>query len=261
MPNWVYNSMSVSGKTEDLLAFADKASKQYETQWLTPSWKWDEETQKNISIPEEERVVEKKLSGENPISFWNFVRPADEELPYYYGHKIKPEDVKDPSLSQEERLAKALTFTGSDWYDWNIRNWGTKWDTSDACLDTDLTTLTVGGVGTLSYSYQTAWSVPEPVMTAMVEQHPELTFHFWSEEEQGWGAEHSGTAGEMVLTSSWDIPNSHADYVERDNEDGCACSWQDEEDDWYPDCPRESKDPNRVISADEMDKDFRNFAE
>ena len=46
----------------------------------------------------------------------------------------------------------------------------------------------------------------------------------------------------MVETKSWDIPDSHSDYVERDNEDGCICSHYDDEDDWYADCPRETKE-------------------
>lgn len=254
MPNWVYNNVSVSGKTEDLLAFAKKAEQQYETQWVTSEWKWDEEQKKNVRIPEEERKVEIELSGVSPLSFWNFIRPADEELPYYFGHKVKPEDEPDPDATSEERMAKALTFSGSGSYDWNVREWGTKWDANDAELDTDLAELDGHINNTLSYRFSTAWSIPTPVFEAMIKQHPELDFDFSSEEEQGWGAEFTSSDGEdgeersLIETNSWDIPESHADYVARDNEDGCICSHYEDEDDWYEDCPRDDKDYYVVVT-------------
>ncbi len=152
------------------------------------------------------------------FSFWNFVAPPKEAVDSgeYFG-------------------VHGWGDTPVNWYNWNNDNWNTKWD---AC-ESDYTDTTGGS---LNISYSTAWSIPEPVMEAMVKQHPELTFDFSCEEEQGWGAEYLGTDGKLVETKSWDIPDSHSDYVERDNEDGCACSWQDDEDDWYADCPRETKE-------------------
>ena len=75
----------------------------------------------------------------------------------------------------------------------------------------------------------------------MVEQHPTLAFSFHCEEEQGWGVEYDSVSGELVETNSWDIPDSHADYVGRDNEDGCVCSYEDDQDEWYNDCPKEEE--------------------
>ena len=237
MPNWVYTSMAVSGKKDDLLAFAKKASQQHETQWLTEKWKRNEDGT-NTEVPEEERKIEIELSQPSPMSFWNFVAPTEEELPYYFGHATKPEDEPDPNATSEERLAKALLFEGSGWYDWNIRNWGCKWDANDEELDTDLDTLQPHD--SLTYRFSTAWSPAEGAFRAMTEQHPELSFEFYCEEEQGWGVVYDGNEGELSVSKEWDIPNSHADYVERDNEDGCACSYNDDPDDWYEDCPRPS---------------------
>jgi hypothetical protein len=59
---------------------------------------------------------------------------------------------------------------------------------------------------------------------------------------QAGGGEEDGEERSLIETKSWDIPASHADYVERDNEDGCLCSYSDDEDDWYDDCPRENKE-------------------
>jgi hypothetical protein len=255
MPNWVYNNVSVSGKREDLIAFANKASQTHETQWLSEEWVANEDGT-NTRIPAEERTIEIEMSDAQPLSFWNFVRPTDEELPYYFGNLIKEEDKDDPNATSEERLAKSLTFSGSGWYDWNIRNWGTKWDANDENGDTpDLDDLK--DHDSISYSFSTAWSIPEPIFRAMVAQHPELDFEFHSEEEQGWGAEFSTYDSEdedgkpikeLNLVREWDIPSSHADYVERDNEDGCVCAWNDDPEDLYDDCPTAEKDFYVVVT-------------
>lgn len=235
MPNWVYTSMAVSGKREDLLAFANKASQRHETQWLSPEWVRNEDGT-NTRIPEEERKIEIELSPESPMSFWNFVRPTDEELPYYFGNLVKEEDKPDPNATSEERMAKALLFEGSGWYDWNIRNWGCKWDANDEELDTDLDKLEPHDQ--LTYRFSTAWSPAEGVFRAMTEQHPELSFEFYCEEEQGWGVVYDGEAGSLSVSKEWDIPASHADYVSLDREDSCVCGWQDDQEDWFEDCPR-----------------------
>lgn len=253
MPNWVYNYVSVSGKKDDLIAFAEKASKQHETQWLSDGWVRNEDGT-NTRVPEEDRKVEVELSNPQPLSFWNFIAPTDEELPYYFGHKTKPEDEADPNATTEERMAKALTFSGSGWYDWNVRNWGTKWDANDE--DGEIPDLeNLQSQDTITYRFSTAWSIPEPIFRAMVEQHPELDFDFECEEEQGWGANFTSSDGDedgersLILTKEWDIPASHADYVERDNEDGCVCSWDsDDPDNWFEDCPRPEKDFYVVVT-------------
>lgn len=237
MPNWVYTSMAVSGKKDDLLAFAKKASQQHTTYWKTDPWVRNADGT-NTKLPDDQIKIEVELSSPSPMSFWNFVAPTEEELPYYYGHIVKEEDKDDPDATMEERLAKSLLFEGSGWYDWNIRNWGCKWDANDEELDTDLDTLKPHD--SLTYRFSTAWSPAEGAFRAMTEQHPELSFEFYCEEEQGWGVVYEGEQGSLSVSKEWDIPNSHADYVERDNEDGCACSYNDDPEDWYEDCPRPS---------------------
>lgn len=54
-----------------------------------------------------------------------------------------------------------------DWYNWNIANWGTKWDAYDVQLDRQDDNY-------LAIHFSSAWSPPEPVVHAMQEQHPEL---------------------------------------------------------------------------------------
>jgi hypothetical protein len=201
MPNWVYNSISVTGKQEGIDAFVAKAT-------ATHPESFDEATGKVVYT-------------ENPeFSFWNFVAPPTEAIEsgeYFGTHGWKE--------------GKQVGDTENNWYNFQCDKWGTKWDAGDVSLATS--------AGEVMISYNTAWSIPTPVIEAMVEQHPDLTFHFWSEEEQGWGAEFQGVDGVLSVTNEWDIPNSHSDYVERDREDSCVCSWSDDPEDLYADCPRE----------------------
>jgi hypothetical protein len=43
--------------------------------------------------------------------------------------------------------------------------------------------------------------------------------------------------GVTVEIRAWDIPDSHADYAERDNPDGCPCSYEEDTTYWFDDCP------------------------
>ena len=204
MPNWVSNNVSVTAKSKaELDAFLEKAK------------------------GEQSKV---RSEGNEEFHFGAFIHPSDEDLPYYKGEieEEKPEGWDE--LSSAEQLAHNLKFQGRDWYDWNVREWGTKWDACDIYLErTDDLIANIG--------FQTAWSPPEPIFKAIVEQFPELGFEIFYEEEQGWGGELTGSEGELSLDKEWDIPNSHSDYVERDREDSCICSYDDDKDDWYEDCP------------------------
>jgi hypothetical protein len=227
MPNWVFNSMSVSGTKEDLIAFRDKASK------LTPH---------GIT---EDGVLEYKDDNASELSFWNFIEPEDKSA-YFGASEYKPEGYD--KLTKEEQLAVALKHESNGWYDWNVREWGCKWDASDVSL----TDSTDEKAACLNYNFQTPWSIPEPSFTAMVRQHPELNFDFESEEEQGWGASYTSSDGDdvdengvptksLILEREWDIPDSHADYVDRGRE--CwACESSGDPDDFYEDCPRPETD-------------------
>jgi hypothetical protein len=221
MPNWVYNNISVSGTKEDLIAFRDKASK------VSPN---------GIA---EDGSLKYAESDKQVISFWNFIEPTNKSAYFEAAHGTKPEGYED--WTPEEKMTYDLSFKTDGWYDWNVREWGTKWDACDSNFDDH----TEEKGPNLYYSFNTAWSIPEPIFLAITEQHPELTFQFYSEEEQGWGAEYESRKNEdgspkLVMTTEWDIPDSHQDYVDRDRT--CNCENDDDQDYWYDDCPRPETD-------------------
>jgi hypothetical protein len=189
MPNWVFNTLKVSGTKEEIDAFVERASQPY------------------------------GAFGREHASdflFWNFVRPEDEILPEYFG--------EEPTLPFEE----AIQHKTNHWYDWNIRNWGCKWEpqvTSDRGDDTGVV-----------YYMDTPWSPPIVFFEKLVAMYPTLDFELYYNEEQGWGGEVHGSGGDWTIVDEWDIPDSHEETMRRRNY--CYCEENDELDYMYDDCPK-----------------------
>ncbi len=82
---------------------------------------------------------------------------------------IAPSDILD-SHDDTPNLAKvffdAISETGYlSWYDWRRDNWGTKWDTSNACLVSE-------NDGELFYTYDTAWVCAIRPLLVLSEKFP-----------------------------------------------------------------------------------------
>lgn len=222
MPNWVYNTITISGEAEAIARFREQAGKPHPIGW-------DE--------------AEGKLEyDQQPISFWNFIAPPAEavESGEYFGtHGYTKEGGK-------------VGHTPNNWYEFQCDKWGTKWDACEANLDEESPTH-------LGYRFDTAWSPPSPVFEAMVEQFPELDFSIWWEEEQGFGEELETTTTEqgkaLIITRSWDTPDSHADYEEKDDLDSCRCAWDDDPHDWYEDCEGRDEEIAKLHSEPDPDCD------
>jgi hypothetical protein len=177
MPNWVDNTLVVTGDKDDVRAFVEQAARPYE-----------------------------HMTGETreaKLSFWNFVKPDS------------PEDYE------------------QNWYDWNVKNWGCKWDAR--VMDMDDTSLDSGYV---SYAFETPWGQPLEFFQTIVAQYPHLDFNLRYLEEQGWGGELAGSGGVFWIINEWEIPNTHEESME--NKGWCNCQeMRDDEVEWmYDDCPR-----------------------
>ena len=199
MPNHVYNYLTVTSQTpEELQAFLDKSNQTFIGRFQD-------------FLQEGHPIVEKEISS--PFSFRAFVpTPTGNEY--------------DEHLDDEGKLQQP-------WYNWNIGNWGTKWDAYD--LEIERVSDTHANI-----SFTTAWNQPTPVFVAMASQHPELVLRVHYEEEQGWGGKLLKPLGhdDFFIEEEWDIPNSHADYVKRDNVESCPCqSEPNHKEYWYDDCP------------------------
>ena len=152
------------------------------------------------------------------VNFLNLVAPPEKNWEEYSTTGV-------PGLSIEDKAGHPVF----NWYDWNCENWGTKWNACDpeVFLGDDF----------LMLSFDTAWSPPGGFIEALTSQikKQKLSMTYTWEEEQGFGEEWSlDSEGNLELVKDWEIPTSHKDYDNRDNE--CPCEvWEEE---MYDDCPK-----------------------
>jgi len=230
MPNWVFNSLVVSGEQSELDKMVEQLNQPFVKHF--PEHKF--ENNEIVWVADEQRY-------DNPVfAFWNIVKPTD--LKAYYetdvhkGNKnIKKDD--DGKFDGDSFMAEFVRSMSEDqdWYHWNCRNWGTKWDVAvDNNSQYSDTRMEITDDGSVMYHFNTAWSPIGEVLMKLSEQYPTLNFDYEYEEEQGWGGTCTFLGGEDIACDQWDIPESHADYKDRDKE--CVCEYSDPEY-CYEDCP------------------------
>jgi hypothetical protein len=228
MPNWVFNHLSISGDADQIEKVKNQLNKPIEKTYFN-----------------REKNENEAVKYSNPIfSFWNIVAPPEDKLEQYFetnGSRKNPETGEMEMTGQSEW----------NWYAFNNREWGTKWDVavSDGTMYSD-TSLEEDGSNYLRYRFDTAWSPPMSAIQKLSEQYPELTITIEYEEEQGWGGEIELLNGVETVLREWDIPDSHADYVALDREDSCSCAHNEDQDDWYDDCPGKDKPIEIFASRD-----------
>ena len=163
MPNWCFNSLSIEGSAEDISAIKKQVNQPFQRQH--DSWN-----------PETNKMELQDTVYSNPVfAFWNIIKPTNLEA-----------YVK----QSEHKLGEPITFNGDNWYDWNVRNWGTKWDVSvhdgEQYPDTE---LMEESETSLAYRFNTAWSPPTEAIVHLSSQYPECEMVLSYEEETGWGGE------------------------------------------------------------------------
>lgn len=86
----------------------------------------------------------------------------------------------------QQRLNNLRTYGTSNWYDWSIRNWGTKWDVQFS--ECSFLRSDAG----LEYIFNTAWSQPDPVIAKLAETFPtlEITHKYFDGGSNFWGSSH-----------------------------------------------------------------------
>jgi hypothetical protein len=199
MPNWVFNHLTVKGDSKDI----DVVKAQLNSPFSKEHTSWNPKTQ---------TLDKSTTTYSNPVfAFWNIVRPTDL---YTYAQQSDPN--ADPKVA----------WSGDNWYDWNIRNWGCKWDVGIAddnhFVDTSMDELKDGGV---QYNFDTAWSPPSEAIEKLSSQHPNLTFKLYYEEEQGWGAEVEYINGEgKVILEYDDRCHECSEINSMDYCDDCGCN-------------------------------------
>ena len=226
MPNWVFNTLHVSGEPSELEKMVTQLNQPF-----VKNFPQHDFVDGGIIWTNNEQVYD------NPVfAFWNIVKPTDLES-YYEKDPFKSTADLDGEefMAEFERAMKE----DQDWYHWNCRNWGTKWDVAVSNGDeypNAVLVFTNNNSDYVMYNFQTAWSPVLEVLLTLSKQFPTLEFNYeYEEEKEGWGGIATLVGGVEITSEEWDAPMSHSDYTERDKD--CICPYSDSPEDWFEDCP------------------------
>jgi hypothetical protein len=215
MPNWVFNGLTVEGNPESVKKMMDQLNQPF----VRVHDNWSTETH---------QMEKQQVTYPNPVfAFWNIVKPTNL-------------DAYDSQPTHTPELP--ITFEGDDWYNWNVRNWGTKWDVAvssdNEYPDTTVEDTVNGENHVVHYNFNTAWSRPMPALLNLSEQYPDLLFTLSYEEETGWGGECELLRGKIISESMYDNQCNDCDGTYEDSQiidcDDCAdypcphCGWSND---------------------------------
>lgn len=220
MPHFVMNRVRVEGPAERVAAFAARAISTREDDGTPCPRRLDF----NAFVPMPEIIRRTEASSQAwhgwPIVAYEMGGDAEPLLDHLkdpgFRQKIADRGLRedadgvlavlrattDPSYLAEACVKAAVNLrafreTGHrDWYGWCNANWGTKWN----ALSLD---VVEEAPGRLHFTFETAWSAPQPIFERMAAEFPEITFLLVGFEDM-WGFAYRGEykAGSGTLTIS-----------------------------------------------------------
>ena len=198
MPNWVFNGLTIEGKPESITKLAEQMNTPFTR--VHDTW--------NIKTGQ----MEKQLTTySNPVfAFWNIIKPTDIEA---YENQ--------PNYKPNASIEDMMKHDGDDWYNWNLRNWGVKWDVAVSNNDESPETYMEGPVQNgenlvVYYNFNTAWGLAMPALTNLSSQYPDLLLTLSYEEETGWGGELELLRGELISDESYGWKCNDCDHTEQE---------------------------------------------
>jgi hypothetical protein len=230
MPNWCYNGLTIEGNPDLVNDLVKQMNKPFVM--LHDSWN---KTTGNMEVSQ--------TTYPNPVfAFYNIFNHRQDnitDLEYVAQPTRSKLDVNDSNWwNDTQELAK----TDKSWYNWNIRNWGTKWDVAVPAEDSYKNTYIEGPTPNgenlvVYYNFETAWSPPVPALEKLSAQYPSLLFTLSYEEETGWGGEMELLRGEVISISEYENKCRDCDaencmeYCDNDCGEICnVCNWLGEAD-------------------------------
>jgi hypothetical protein len=221
MPNWVYNGLTIEGSPELVNDLVKQMNKPFVM--LHDSWN---ATTGNMEVSQ--------TTYPNPVfAFYNIYNHRQDNITdlEYVAQPVRSKlDTSDKDWWED---TQKLAETDKSWYNWNIRNWGTKWDVAihenKEYSDTYMEGPTENGENlVVYYNFHTAWSPPVPALAKLSAQYPSLLLTLSYEEETGWGGEMELLRGEVISISEYENKCRDCDSIDTldycDNDCGEICS-------------------------------------
>jgi hypothetical protein len=205
MPNWCNNQLDVYGPADSITAFLLAA-------------KTDQHDLSFANLFPCPQSLKDAVSGSDEI-YYDIVHGDLSKVASYGWIPYEIKGDRDALLTfvanrHQYHIGKAIgiadlikynleTYGAKNWYDWCIKNWGTKWDIEGSGNRV--------GEESLSYNFSSAWSPPVEAFVKISESFPDLTFVIQYFES---GACFSGVAeirsGDVIDHEQWNIAEREA---------------------------------------------------
>jgi hypothetical protein len=131
-----------------------------------------------------ESSLDIKGNAEDLKDLLNFIKGINDHDEYseFTCHKIipMPENIRQDMINEKTE----------DWYQWRIKNWGTKWDVYSLSFYipqfcNSLEFIKSKKQHNIRICFQTAWSPITPIITVLAEKYPALKFDYAYIDEGG----------------------------------------------------------------------------
>lgn len=161
MPNWCENTLTVKGSKAELNKFKKQAKRE------GGEYKTDLSISNFFPLPKELKDTRSPVQIVSEKDYKKEVEKAKEE-------------AKNPDFQIGLPITKKMSnelikkFGADNWYDWQVRNWGIKWDVN-AVLSQDTNSKLV-------YTFDSPWSPPIAFLMKISELFPKLVFSLAYEE-------------------------------------------------------------------------------
>lgn len=206
MPNHTANKFTVSGPKNDVLRLIANAKGDHDASSNESN---NLDFNRLVPMPDELRNTSSPVriqTQEEIDKIWAEWRKAKEAkadsgpMGLHSFEMERPFGLGITQAKYDELIAK---YGCADWYNWSVRNWGTKWNAYDVgeweVIDVDENT-----VKAVIY-YETAWSPATELWCAVSENYPTLEFfHEFADEGGGFLGNETIANGSVIDEESFD---------------------------------------------------------
>ena len=156
MPNHCHNRVTIYGSGND--------TDETRAQFAKLKGIFEDEKVFGQIIPEPDWLNTPLMSSDMPKYSWDKAKGKVGELPM--------------NVQGDYGISRRFQSTGiadDRWYDWRLQNWDTKWDAYDVVVTDDDPECT-------EVEFNTAWSPPEAICSALREQYPDVSISWFYDE-------------------------------------------------------------------------------
>lgn len=160
MPNHVTNILTINGTPDQVKTIRDAISNKSKTDNILIDF------EKIIAMPTAMQGIHSGYVTIDEVDYenWREVSKTTGKV-ILDSSGMDRDDIKNVGLTAAELRKLKKEYGATNWYDWNIAHWGTKWNAYDQA-----------DIQPNSFKFDTAWSTPMPVIEALSTMFPDVTF-------------------------------------------------------------------------------------